>query len=836
MKTLLRPVSGPLALLSLSLTLALTLTSGVLAAPSITSTKDDATAAATRKVAGNNIDYTIQISNAAGATDALGVTLTDPTPANTTLVAASVNVSPLAFDDAYAAVGNTQLRVGNPAAMAGPATSSATKVTANDMEFLGDTFAISSFQATSAQGGTVAMVTTGADAGSFSYLPPAGFEGTDTFTYTITDDGSEGFGALTNTATVTITVSEVVWYVDDSAAGGGTGRSNAPLQNLSTLNVAATDPDEADDYIFVYSGNYSGAFTLEAGQRLIGEPAGLTVGGLAIAAGGTRPVFSHNAGTLLTLSTNNTVRGINFTNTAGNGISGSAVGTLTLSDFDVTVTGGTALNLTTSGAVTATGADNDLTSTNGTALIVANVGIGAANLTFKSISAGSAAGSAGVGISLNTTGNAGHLTVTGTGTAASGGTIQHKTGTDGSTTSGIGIYLNSTNSPSFDRMQLNDFANYGIFGSAVTGFTLTNSIINGTNGTLQGGIGEGDVYFTGLSGSATVSNSTFTGAAYDVFHVFNNGETLNRLTITGCTFTMSNTSGNDALAFQATGGTFNATVQSSTMNAARGDLFQLNLLGTVTSDLVFGGATNALGNTLTNSNANIVSGGGGVTIGGGGPSNNITLTYNISHNTMKGSHGAVLAISKGTGTGASLIGTIDGNVIGTQGVAASGSTQGEGIAVYHDGAGFSGTTITNNHVSGVVAGRGAIDLLLKNGAAGQMSAVIQGNTIDTLDQVNSFTGIYVQTGSLTGAGGDNNKSGLTIGGAGALANHTDIGANSSGALVAGITVEQEGVSRVGLLGSPNYSGAPYDFTAVQNYIAARNGFTGSNGQSVFAFA
>ena len=204
---------------------------------------------------------------------------------------------------------------------------------------------------------------------------------------------------------------------------------------------------------------------------------------------------------------------------------------------------------------------------------------------------------------------------------------------------------------------------------------------------------------SGTISSATVSNSTFTGAASDAFHVYNNnGETLNRITITGSTFATNAAAGNlsgDALGFQATNGTFNATVQSSTFTSARSDLFQLNLLGTVSSDLVFGGASAALGNTLTNNNANIVSGGGGVTIGGGGPANNVTLTYNISHNSISGSHGAVLAVSKGTGTGASFTGIIDSNVIGTQGVAGSGSTQGEGIAVYHDGAGTSSTTITN---------------------------------------------------------------------------------------------------------------------------------------------
>jgi hypothetical protein len=146
--------------------------------------------------------------------------------------------------------------------------------------------------------------------------------------------------------------------------------------------------------------------------------------------------------------------------------------------------------------------------------------IGASGLTFQSISAGAAAGSAGNGITLDTTGNTAGLTVTGTGSAASGGTIQHKTGADGSVTSGIGIYLNSTKSPSFDRMQLNDFQNFAIRGTGVTGFSFTNSVVNSTgggwNGTNStGGVEESSISFDGLTGSATISNSSVSGGFTD---------------------------------------------------------------------------------------------------------------------------------------------------------------------------------------------------------------------------------------------------------------------------------------------------------------------------------
>jgi hypothetical protein len=148
----------------------------------------------------------------------------------------------------------------------------------------------------------------------------------------------------------------------------------------------------------------------------------------------------------------------------------------------------------------------------------------------------------------------------------------------------------------------------------------------------------------------------------------------------------------------------------------------------------------------------------------------------------------------------------------------------------------SNTTITNNHISGVVGG---IYTLNHNGAGGEMTEVIQGNTVDTLDSTNGFAGIYVQTGSATGPGGDNNESNITLGGAGALKNSVDLGGNVNAGLVAGIFLEQEGVSKVGLIGSPNYSGAPYDFTAIQNYVAGNNtatnvGSTGAVGVQAIA--
>ncbi|MGH9941371.1 MAG: Ig-like domain-containing protein [Pyrinomonadaceae bacterium] len=72
----------------------------------------------------------------------------------------------------------------------------------------------------SAQSG---QLTINAD-GSFNYNPAAGFSGADTFTYTVTDaDGK------TDTATATLNVSNVFWFVNNAAPAGGDGRLNSPV-------------------------------------------------------------------------------------------------------------------------------------------------------------------------------------------------------------------------------------------------------------------------------------------------------------------------------------------------------------------------------------------------------------------------------------------------------------------------------------------------------------------------------------------------------------------------------------------------------------------------------
>ncbi len=124
----------------------------------------------------DSFTYTIDDGN--GGTDV----------ATATIDVAPVNDNPIAADDSYSTNENTQLVISTPGLLS------------NDTDADGDPVAVSGFDAISVNGGTVSVNANG----SFDYTPPAGFVGSDTFTYTI-DDGNGG----SDNATVTIVIDDV---------------------------------------------------------------------------------------------------------------------------------------------------------------------------------------------------------------------------------------------------------------------------------------------------------------------------------------------------------------------------------------------------------------------------------------------------------------------------------------------------------------------------------------------------------------------------------------------------------------------------------------------------
>src|SRR6185295_12404785 len=259
---------------------------------------------------------------------------------------------------------------------------------------------------------------------------------------------------------------------------------------------------------------FSGSVTLKASQTIWGQGTVFTLGALTIPAATPTPTKPVISGTL-NLATGVTVSSLDVSAGSASGVVGT--GTAGTHLAGVTIKNNVAVTTTTGPAVSLAFVDSTTGAGNG--------------INFLRIS--SSGGSANGIILSNTTGT---FVVTGSGTPGSGGTIANKTGADGSTTQGSGIYLTSAAGVSLSRMQLNDFQNFAIRGTSVTGFTFDNSVISGVSGTSVGAFDEAAISFTNLLGTASISNSNVGGGYEYVVKVNNTSGTLNRLTMDGTTF------------------------------------------------------------------------------------------------------------------------------------------------------------------------------------------------------------------------------------------------------------------------------------------------------------
>jgi len=382
------------------------------------------------------------------------------------------------------------------------------------------------------------------------------------------------------------------------------------------------------------------------------------------------------------------------------------------------------------GTVTVEGAGNTISSGTGTALTIVNNNIGANNVTFQSISSNGATN----GILLNTTGSSGGLRVTGTGAAGSGGTIQNATGD--------GISLTGTEDVRLAYMTLKNNRGNGIGGSNVNGFLIDNLLIeeNGTdNGTDESGINlvnligsvSGGARPTGIFNSTIKNNNEFE------VQISNSSGTLTNFQVVNSTFS-------------ANGSTINGG------SGPHGNLF--NFLGTGTSTMEinvsgssFTGAAAVLGSGLfidssgTSMTANIAgstftNNNNGINLSTGPGST--TLTYSIDGNTITGSRStAINDFQNGNSPFTRTVkGTITNNIIGTAGVAQSGSTNGNGISISNEGAVTATYLIKGNTIQqvGTSGGLGGAGISVITGLFGVVtggkttSVTIQNNTISNI--------------------------------------------------------------------------------------------------------
>ena len=218
-----------------------------------------------------------------------------------TITVTDVNDAPVATNDTLgagrSAVGNTTLVVNDPgdgAPVAGdPHKTVNGSILANDADVDGPgPLTVTAGTFASNDGGSVTIESDG----DFAFRPAAGTSCTDTsdsFDYTVSDAGSP-IGS--DTGTVTILISDCVWYVSNSAAGNA-GTSSAPFDTLAQAEIASG----AQNTIFVFDGDntttgYGAGIDLKTGQRLIGESAGLAVGDVTLqtANPANRPTITDN--------------------------------------------------------------------------------------------------------------------------------------------------------------------------------------------------------------------------------------------------------------------------------------------------------------------------------------------------------------------------------------------------------------------------------------------------------------------------------------------------------------------------------------------------------------
>jgi len=508
----------------------------------------------------------------------------------------------------------------------------------------------------------------------------------------------------------------------------------------------------------------------------------------------------------VTLSTG-TLNGINFTNTGGTGANVS----FTEGSLSVVTSSGTGINATNStvgaGSLTisgATGVGNIVTTATGRAINIDGV---TSNMTLNEVNV--SGGGTTTGVFLKNTGAGGQFVVTGEGTTdGSGGTITSIGGADvgnitGVPNTGTGIYLENVSNVSLSNMFFGTAAttmnNFGIRGNNVTNFTLRDSEFRGTFGNnanfdeaairfgSQNGA-DGGSGTTGLKGTALFEGNNIGGGVEDNLAVYVYGsDTLNvtirdnPTSLSPAVFSNTVQNGNDAFYLES-GGTSNATVNVTGVdfNGAKGDLIHVLANGSTTQTITI------QNNNFINAHTAQISGGGGISLTGGGT--NINVDYVVDNNVFKGMRSSAIFSSYG-GVSGTISALVTNNQMGTaNGVydtsqANRGSMEGMfffgGIDAKQLGSTgnvnyalrIEGNTIRDvNGIAGILIRSNQQD----SGGQARTEVTIANNTMAEMGP-NIAGGIYLQPGGASlnndkgtiGANITNNNINFTIGGASA---------------------------------------------------------------------
>jgi hypothetical protein len=285
------------------------------------------------------------------------VTATDSTGCAGTSALLSIAINPVAGSDTYNnLVNNTEAVVtgGSTSTPGTPFVPLTGVVTSNDTPTGGVTITSSNPIATT-QGGSVTLA---AD-GTFKYTPPVTVSAlsSDTFTYTISSNTGGTAAATTANGTVTLNLSNRVWYVNPNAGSNGNGQSQSPWNSTANIKQQPTvGGANTGDTIFVYNGptgNLTANIPLKASQTLQGEGVALVVNSVTLRSAGTAPSLTASSANVVSVNDGNTITGVTLTNSTNSLITGSPAG-LTVDTVTLTPSGtASGINLTGgSGAVT----------------------------------------------------------------------------------------------------------------------------------------------------------------------------------------------------------------------------------------------------------------------------------------------------------------------------------------------------------------------------------------------------------------------------------------------------------------------------------------------------
>ncbi len=402
------------------------------------------------------------------------------------------------------------------------------------------------------------------------------------------DHGHNGSGgAITDTDTINVGVIPQVWFINqDQSSLDATAVRGSQTNPFSTVDeFNASSGPGTNDYIYVKAGTYNGeGINLKAGQILLGDDQALSfanpLGGAAIVvetASGARPTINvtaaHATDQGIALASNNTVAGIVVTTNAAGQVgiddSGASVGTLNISDTDVTG-GGQAINLThggTGGSV----ALGTVSSSGGTT----GIALGGALATNFSATSGTLSGHSTSEITISG----------GSGTVSVGSTIGDGSGLSASITGRTA-----------GTVTLSGNINDGVdTGGGIGVSNNTGGIIDftGTTKTLNTGIGDG-VSMSNNSGTTV----NFTGGGLDIDTTAGTGfsaSVAGTYTVTGTGNTINTTTGTALNLSHVTVGAGGITFASATTTGAA---------TAISIDTVTGGAVNVNGGSIAGATAN----------------------------------------------------------------------------------------------------------------------------------------------------------------------------------------------------------------------------------------